>query len=333
MKTDTVYKKAFNRAVEILQGRSLARRCRPKTSWANALASAARRSEKCCASWVPGASSSKAPPARENQDARSARTTTTTRTPKPRRGPSRSKSSSWNGCSATNAARNGISASSTSPAVRRRDHRHPRVPVPLLALRPDRRRPNSGWHFNGFTPKLSRWSCSKSAMMFELRSARRFAAMPTVRRTGTSWKTCGAGAPRLLDEIDTSYHDFSSLTAAFTAWSTGRAQPLHRHFYDIITFIFHYHYQWNKRDELRTQPRRDRRTHRLHRGAAQPQPPPRRNRLPPPPRLGPPDADQVAHQGERRQVTCGAWPEKHRGTVSFFSRKNAPVEGARKGAR
>ena len=54
----------------------------------------------------------------------------------------------------------------------------------------------------------------------------------------------------LLDRIDGRYHDFSDLDSRFHRLVNSAApNRFIDGFYDIITLIFHYHYQWNKRDE------------------------------------------------------------------------------------
>ena len=54
----------------------------------------------------------------------------------------------------------------------------------------------------------------------------------------------------LLDEIDERFHDFSDLDTRFHRLINSAApNRFIGDFYDIITLIFHYHYQWNKKDE------------------------------------------------------------------------------------
>jgi len=59
-----------------------------------------------------------------------------------------------------------------------------------------------------------------------------------------------AGARQGRD-IEQRYHDFSDLDSRFHHLVNSAApNRFIESFYDIITLIFHYHYQWNKRDEL-----------------------------------------------------------------------------------
>ena len=86
--------------------------------------------------------------------------------------------------------------------------------------------------------------------MFEVRSARAFAALP---QTSSLWRQMEAlrlEHKLMFEQIDRRYHDFSDLDARFhrliNAASPNRFIDS---FYDIISLIFHYHYQWNKQDE------------------------------------------------------------------------------------
>lgn len=86
--------------------------------------------------------------------------------------------------------------------------------------------------------------------MFELRSARHFADL---RDASPLWGRLDALKRQhieLLENIDARYHDFSGLDNRFHRL-VNEAAPNRfiNDFSDLITFIFHYHYQWNKADE------------------------------------------------------------------------------------
>ena len=111
------------------------------------------------------------------------------------------------------------------------------------------KKPNSGWLFHGFTEPFA-LELFEIRMLFELRSAQRFAELPA---TSVLW----ADLAQLRDEhlalqadIATRFHDFSSLDNRFHLL-VHRAAPNRfvDDFNDIITLIFHYHYQWNKANE------------------------------------------------------------------------------------
>ncbi|MEX0407869.1 GntR family transcriptional regulator [Aquibium sp. LZ166] len=111
------------------------------------------------------------------------------------------------------------------------------------------KRPNAGWVFKGFTRSFS-LELFEIREMFELRSARALAALP---ETSPFWRQLEAlrlEHLQLLDLIDTRYHDFSDLDSRFHRFiSSAAPNRFIDSFYDIITVIFHYHYQWNKQDE------------------------------------------------------------------------------------
>mgnify|MGYP001353849315 CR=1 FL=1 len=111
------------------------------------------------------------------------------------------------------------------------------------------RRPNAGWVFKGFTPSFS-LELFEIREMFELRSARALAALPDTSPHWSELEALKREHVQLLDEIAVRYHDFSDLDSRFHRLiSSAAPNRFIDSFYDIITVIFHYHYQWNKHDE------------------------------------------------------------------------------------
>jgi DNA-binding GntR family transcriptional regulator len=111
------------------------------------------------------------------------------------------------------------------------------------------KRPNAGWVFKGFTATFA-LELFEIREMFELRSAKAFGALP---KTSPLWRQIEALRVehlRLLEGIDERFHDFSDLDSRFHRLINAAApNRFIEGFYDIITLIFHYHYQWNKKDE------------------------------------------------------------------------------------
>jgi DNA-binding GntR family transcriptional regulator len=111
------------------------------------------------------------------------------------------------------------------------------------------KRPNAGWMFKGFTASFA-LDLFEIREMFELRSAVAFATLPA-----DSWHWQKLEALRdehvaLLRDIDRRYHDFSDVDSRFHRLINSAApNRFIEDFFDIITLIFHYHYQWNKQDE------------------------------------------------------------------------------------
>ncbi|MDP3897437.1 MAG: GntR family transcriptional regulator [Mesorhizobium sp.] len=111
------------------------------------------------------------------------------------------------------------------------------------------RRPNAGWVFKGFTTSFS-LELFEIREMFELRSACALAAMPDGSPHWTQLEAIRLEHLQLLEDIDARYHDFSDLDSRFHRLiSSAAPNRFIDSFYDIITVIFHYHYQWNKHDE------------------------------------------------------------------------------------
>jgi DNA-binding GntR family transcriptional regulator len=111
------------------------------------------------------------------------------------------------------------------------------------------RRPNAGWDFKGFTTSFA-LELFEIREMFELRSAMAFAALSDDSPLWRQIEALREEHLSLLSEIDRRYHDFSDLDNRFHRLiNSARSNRFIDDFYDIITLIFHYHYQWNKRDE------------------------------------------------------------------------------------
>ena len=71
----------------------------------------------------------------------------------------------------------------------------------------------------------------------------------------------------LLDDIDARYHDFSDLDSRFHRLIKAAApNRFIDGFYDIITLVFHYHYQWEQARRAAAQRGRDPRAPDVHRG-------------------------------------------------------------------
>lgn len=111
------------------------------------------------------------------------------------------------------------------------------------------KRPNAGWVFKGFTPSFA-LELFEIREMFELRSAQALARMP---ESAPLWDALAALRTEhllLLEEIEDRFHDFSDLDSRFHRLiSSAAPNRFIDSFYDIISLIFHYHYQWNKHDE------------------------------------------------------------------------------------
>lgn len=111
------------------------------------------------------------------------------------------------------------------------------------------RRAHGGWVFKGFTREFA-MELIDIREMFELRSARSFGALPD---DSANWRTLAELRAKHMDilaDIDARYHDFSELDSTFHRFiNSASPNRFISDFNDIIALIFHYHYQWNKKDE------------------------------------------------------------------------------------
>ena len=111
------------------------------------------------------------------------------------------------------------------------------------------KRPNAGWLLKGFTPEFA-LDLFEIREMFEMRSARALADLPGNNPLWVQLALLRDEHVGLLAKIEERYRDFSDLDSRFHRLINAAApNRFIDGFYEIITLIFHYHYQWNKRDE------------------------------------------------------------------------------------
>jgi DNA-binding GntR family transcriptional regulator len=111
------------------------------------------------------------------------------------------------------------------------------------------KRPNGGWVFKGFTERFAT-ELFEIREMFELRSARLLAVLPADDPIWLDLAVLRDRHVALMARIDQDYAEFSDLDSAFHRLvNAAHPNRFIEGFFDIITLIFHYHYQWNKADE------------------------------------------------------------------------------------
>ncbi len=111
------------------------------------------------------------------------------------------------------------------------------------------KRPNAGWSFKGFTPEFAT-ELFDIREMFEERAALAFADLKPDDPVWAELDVLETQHQQLLAEIDTRFNDFSDLDNRFHRLIIGvRPNRFIDDFYEIIAFVFHYHYQWNKQEE------------------------------------------------------------------------------------
>src|SRR5262249_12009632 len=86
--------------------------------------------------------------------------------------------------------------------------------------------------------------------MFEVRSALHFGSLPEATSVWRQMESLRLEHLTLLKQVERRYHDFSDLDSRFHRLIKSAApNRFIDSFYDIISLVFHYHYQWNKHDE------------------------------------------------------------------------------------
>ena len=86
--------------------------------------------------------------------------------------------------------------------------------------------------------------------LFEVRAAKAFAKQQADAPAWESLRLIEKEHRHLLARIKTRYHDFSDLDERFHRLvSDASRNRFIADFHDVISLIFHYHYQWNKRYE------------------------------------------------------------------------------------
>lgn len=112
-----------------------------------------------------------------------------------------------------------------------------------------RRRPKGGWELVGFTPDYA-IELSDFRTTLELNAVSHLVALPAGHPIWPRLADIEAEHYRLADEIDARFHDFSLLDERFHAAIGSVVQNRFvDEFQKVIALIFHYHYQWDKKDE------------------------------------------------------------------------------------
>ncbi|WP_062203267.1 GntR family transcriptional regulator [Aureimonas sp. AU12] len=111
------------------------------------------------------------------------------------------------------------------------------------------KRRNSQWVLKGFTREFA-LELTDVRDMFELRSAQRFVELTPEHPAWGSLASIEAEHRAMLADVETRYVAFSELDERFHRLiHESSANRFVIDFYDVISMIFHYHYQWNKAGE------------------------------------------------------------------------------------
>jgi len=111
------------------------------------------------------------------------------------------------------------------------------------------RRPRGGWRLLGFTPDYA-VELTEFRMVLEMNAVRALATLPQSHPVWAQLTALRADHVALLQRIETDFHDFSKLDEQFhgTINSVVRNRFVEE-FQKVISLIFHYHYQWDKKRE------------------------------------------------------------------------------------
>lgn len=111
------------------------------------------------------------------------------------------------------------------------------------------RQPGGGWIFRGMTVEFAH-ELSDIREIFELRSVLKFSQLP---RNDASWNALlelRTDHEKLLATIDADYNSFSALDERLHRLiNSASSNRFVTEFYQVISLIFFYHYQRDKRDE------------------------------------------------------------------------------------
>jgi DNA-binding GntR family transcriptional regulator len=112
-----------------------------------------------------------------------------------------------------------------------------------------KRRPKNGWELVGFTSDFA-IELSDFRMMIELNAISQLIALPDNHRIWHKIEELEEAHRALAAAIDERFHDFSLLDERFhLAIGSVTRNRFVAEFQKVISLIFHYHYQWDKKDE------------------------------------------------------------------------------------
>jgi DNA-binding GntR family transcriptional regulator len=108
------------------------------------------------------------------------------------------------------------------------------------------KRPNGRWILQGLTRQFA-LELANVRDMFELHSAHEFAKLPRDHHLWSELEKIEKEHRALLGEIDSRYMEFSPLDERFHLLvHCASNNRFITDFYDVISMVFHYHYQWNR---------------------------------------------------------------------------------------
>jgi len=111
------------------------------------------------------------------------------------------------------------------------------------------RRQKGGWELVGFTTDFA-VELSDFRNMLELNAISQLVSLPDDHEIWPQLDALEADHKQLAEQIDSRYHDFSLLDERFhTTIGKVVQNRFVEEFQKVISLVFHYHYQWDKKDE------------------------------------------------------------------------------------
>ncbi|MEP3048170.1 MAG: GntR family transcriptional regulator [Roseibium sp.] len=112
------------------------------------------------------------------------------------------------------------------------------------------RRAKGGWTLSGFTADFA-VELSDFRLVLEMNAVRQLLALPSDHDIWPKLKELKQEHEDLRADLDNRYHDFSTLDGKFhTTLNSVVKNRFVLEAQKVISLIFHYHYMWDKRDEL-----------------------------------------------------------------------------------
>jgi DNA-binding GntR family transcriptional regulator len=111
------------------------------------------------------------------------------------------------------------------------------------------KKPRGGWRLCAFDPSFAR-ELADMRQMFEFAAVERFCSLPPDDPMHEELARLIAKHERLKPRMGTRYGEFPALDREFHTFLIGLLNNrFAQGFYDIVSFVFHYHYQWEKSGE------------------------------------------------------------------------------------
>lgn len=113
------------------------------------------------------------------------------------------------------------------------------------------KKPRSQWSMKAFDEQFVD-DLYELRYLFEMNALAKFMTLPANSKDWVTLQALLNEHLSLKESISSKYLEFSDLDKRFhTLLQNAKPNQFISEFYDIISFIFHYHYQWDKSDELK----------------------------------------------------------------------------------